>query len=317
MITSEIRLDVHVLTVRERGTKNAGINLDLDNFLPGSNILPLFQDFINSFDKFTVNENSKRSIQCTEKIKYNSKERYVSGIIHSGDYGIEGQITDKRGKAKAVKNTDDFDVKPFYFLLWIPPGSTIGFLVTQHIGKYGVSSLLKNMFKKFFQDRFPKNIVQFSVYLSKETAQQFVENGGIREILLKRMGMPADIADRFGLNLSVDDIESVEFKITAKRNTYFQIQDKAKKVIENSNTRLFTMDELPKIGMDGEHHELVKIKLGGQQRTIDLSNVGEVKPYFDVDSMITRHPSGHPVFESVNKIALDLIKDIEKEIFGT
>lgn len=316
MITSEIRFDVHTLRVREKGKENEGNFLDLDAFLPGNSILPLFRDFINSFSSFTVNENAKRSIECTSKIAYNSGLRYVSGMIESGEYGIEGQIKDKKGKAKTTKHQDDFDVKPFYFMLWIPPQSTIGLLITHRIGQYGVSALLKTMFKKFFQDRHTKHLAEFSVYLSKETAQQFVTEGGIRQIILKRMSLPNDVSDRLGLNYSTDHVESIQLIITAKKNTFFSIGDAAERVINNPNSRLFTLDELPRLGFDGESQELVKIKLGRQQRTIDLSDVGQVKPYFDVDAEVLRHPNGHPVFESIDKAAQKLIADLSEEMLG-
>ena len=315
MITSEIRLDVHILTVREKGKPNQGNYLSLDGFLPGSDILPLFNDYIKSLDKISISEISKRSIRFTDKIKIRSAERIISGICESGDYGIESTILDKIGNKKATKNTDDLDVKPFYFLLWIPKESSIGILITQKIGMFGVSSLLKTSFKKFFQDRFPSNLVEFSTYMSKETTQKFIDDGEIKQVILKRMDLPSDISDRFGLAFDADDVESIELKITARKNSFLQIKDKAKEFIDNPNGKLFTIEELPKLGFDGNHHSLIKIKLGRRQQTIDLSEVGKVQPLFDVDGLITRHPSGHPVFESIDDVTLNLIQDLKDEIF--
>ena len=69
--------------------------------------------------------------------------------------------------------------------------------------------------------------------------------------------------------------------------------------------------------MDGEHEEKIKVKLGGNTRTIDLSDTLAIKPYFDIEEEVEKDArTGHPIFASIDEIAKQYVKDISKEIFN-
>jgi hypothetical protein len=196
----------------------------------------------------------------------------------------------------------------------MPKGSNCGFLITQRLGLYGIHGVLTEHFKKFFQDRFSEFIVDFKQYLSKDFAKKLIEKGGIKKIILKRHTLPADIADRLGISLDNTDIE-VEFRITAKSHGVLPMKDKAKRFINHDDSKLFDVQELTNLGFDGKHDSYASIKLGRSERIIDLSEVGQIKPLFDVDEQIERQPSGHPVFKSIDKVARRLVADIKEEVF--
>lgn len=157
-------------------------------------------------------------------------------------------------------------------------------------------------------------MVEYNAYVSKVLARKFIEEGGIREIILRRYSLPPDISDKFDLNFDTDRIKSIELRILAENKTFFGINDRAKRFLDDPNARLFTISELENIGFNGSHKELIKVKLGKNTRTIDLSQSAQLKPYFDIDNEVERQENGHPVFESIDKIAREIIVDINEEI---
>jgi hypothetical protein len=308
----EINLEVYTFQVRNKGDKD--FFYTLDNFLENEDIIPFFKEFTNFYSKMKISEIQQKSIQFTNEVRITSNQRIISGILESGDYGVESKITDKEGTPKYIKKADELDVKPFYYLIWVPSGSNIGIIITQRLGVFGIHGIFTSHLAGFFKERYPDLMLDFNAYVSKEIARKFIEEGGIREIILKRFSLPPDISDKFDLNFETSKIKSIELRIIAENKTFFGINDRAKKFLDDENARLFTFKELEEIGFDGNHRELVKIKLGKNTRTIDLSQTSQLRPYFDVDSEIDKEPNGHPIFDSIDKIARDLVVDLQEEI---
>jgi hypothetical protein len=308
----EINLEVYTFQVRNKRDKD--FFYTLDNFLEKEDIIPFFKDFLGYYSKMTVSERQQKSIQFTDKIRITSDQRIISGVLESGDYGVESKITDKEGNAKYIKKADELDIKPFYYLIWVPNGSNIGIFITQRLGIFGIHGIFTSHFAGFFKEKYPDLMVDFNAYVSKEIARKFIEGGGIREIILRRFTLPSDIADKFDLNFDTTKIKSIELRILAENKTYFGINDRAKRFLDDENARLFTFKELEEIGFDGNHRELIKVKLGKNTRTIDLSQTAQLRPYFDIDSDVERQENGHPVFESIDRIARDLVVDLQEEI---
>ena len=307
----EINLEVYTFQIRNKREKD--FFYTLDNFLESEDIIPFFKDFINHHSNITISERQQKSLQFTDQIKISSKERIISGVLESGDYGVESKISDKEGNPKYVKSADELDIKPFYYLIWVPSGSNIGIFITQRLGIFGIHGIFTSHFSGFFKDRYSDLMIDFNAYVSKEIARKFIEDGGIKEIILRRYTLPSDIADKFDLNFDTK-IRSIELRIVAENKTFLGINDRAKRFIDNPNARLFSFKELNEIGFDGNHRELIKVKLGKNTRTIDLSQTAQLRPYFDIDNEVDRQENGHPVFESIDRIARELIADLREEI---
>lgn len=310
----EINLEVYTFQIRNKGDKS--FFYSLDNFLENEDVIPFFADFIKYYSNISISEIQQKSLQFTSNIRMTSGDRIISGILESGDYGVESKIKDKEGKQKYLKAPDELDIKPFYFLIWVPNSTNVGIFITQRLGVFGIHGMFTTHFSGFFKEKYPDLMVDFSAYVSKEIARKFIEKGGIKEVILKRFKLPSDISDKFDLNFENSKIKSIELKIIAENNNYFGINNRAKKFLNDENARLFTLPELESLGFDGNHRELIKVKLGKNTRTIDLSQTAQLRPYFDIDSDVERLPNGHPKFESIDKIARDLISDLQEEFFS-
>lgn len=308
-MANETKLEVYTLKVREKGNKKSF--LPPENFFGQNDFLNFFQDYIKSFDQqLELNEAQKKSLKLdSDTLSFNASERTISGIIESGDYGYTGTgfniITGKKSYDRTV---DDTEIKPFYFLMYMPKGKGMGFVILQRIGVYGIHSVFKRHLYSFFESRFANLKLDLDQFVSKELARAFVERGNIKEVTLIKNNLPADIAEKIDMKGYSKEIKSLELKIKAKSR--LDINDKAAKFMNGSNAAFFEVEALKNLGFDGEHKIKVRSSFNGNTRTIDLTETGQIRPYYDIDNDISKSADGHPVFESIDSVAKELIKEL-------
>ena len=151
------------------------------------------------------------------------------------------------------------------------------------------------------------------VVQNKDYAKNYLAKGQIKEIILKSVSQSSDIVDKLGAKFNINGIKEIELKLTAKKQNRFPLNDKLANFVDNPNAKFFELDELKNLGFDGNHKELVKIKLGKSTRMIDISHVAQLRPYFDIDDKVSKQ-NGHPVFASIDEVAKDLLSDIQTEM---
>lgn len=310
-MANEIKLEVYTLKIRESGNKKSF--LPLEKFFGGSDFLKFFQDYIKSFDhQLELNENQKRSLKLdSENLIVDTAKRMISGIIESGDYGYESTLVNiKTGKKKYDRTIDDTEIKPFYFLIYLPKNTAVGYVILQRLGVYGIHSIFKNHITDFFKLRFANLQLELSQFISKELANTFIEKGNIRELILLRYNLPPDIAEKIGMKDQSHDIKSIELHIKARKKSRLAINDGLKKFVKDANSDFFEVKELEGIGFDGTHKIKVRSKYNGTTRTIDLSDTGQIRPYYDVDNKIEKASSGHPIFDSIDEVAKELVIEL-------
>jgi hypothetical protein len=305
----EIKLEVYTLGIRNERVINC---IRLDSLFGNSDFFSFFQEYVSSFDKkLSLNKVQQKSIKFRSgSLNVNSAQRIISGIIDSGDYGIESSIVNiKTGIEKYHKTIEDTDIKPFYFLLYIPKSSDKAFVILQRLGIYGINGIFRTHLENFIKGKSDDLVVEFSPFISHKLAQSFINDGDIKEISLRRYNLPTDVTDKLGMESLEEDILSLELKITAKRKRSLHFNNQVKKFINNPNAVMFDIKELKSLGFNGEHKSSIKVRLGKNTRTIDLSETGQIRPYYDIDEEVKKDASGHPDFDSINNIAIKLLND--------
>jgi hypothetical protein len=316
-MANEVKLEVYTLKVRESG--NTTDTISLDNFVEGHDFLTFFQGYISSFShQLELNDNIKRSLKLdSNRLNVNSGKRIISGVIESGDYGYESTIYNtESGEERYKRQVDDTEIKPFYFLISLPSKDDKGYVILQRHGVHGINGIFKAHLTKFFKEQYANLQLDFEAFVSRSLAQAFIDKGSISEFRLTRYNLPSDIADKLGLIGHEEDIMSIEFTIKARRNRFLPLNGKVKKFIENRNARMFSVKELNDLGFDGDHKSKIKVEMGGNKRTVDLSDTGQIRPYYDIDSEVKKDISGHPVFDSIDNIAQELMVELLTETKG-
>lgn len=312
-MANEIKLEVY--TIRIRQERDLDSYLPLKDFLGGNDFISFLEDYIKSFDnQLSCDDNQKRSFKiASNRIKISSKERIISGIIESGDYGYESEIYNiNTGSKTYLKSIEDTEIKPFYFLIYLPLKENKAYLILQRMGIYGIHSIFKVHLSSYFKKKFSKLHIEFNPYISKEVAHTFLEKGNIKEFVLRRFNLPTDVADRLGFAGQEEDIRYIEMRIVSKRKKFLQLNKRVNRFMNDPNAVMFQLDELNALGFDGNHTSQVKVQYEENTRTVDLSDTGQIRPYYDIDKDVTKNRSGHPVFESIDQLAKELIKDLTK-----
>ena len=314
-MANEVKLEVYTIRIRKSGdTENY---LRLDSFHENTDFLSFFQAYISSFDhQLELNEHQKRSLKLdSSTLHLNTSTRTISGVIESGDYGYESTIYNTQsGEERYKRQVDDTEIKPFYFLIHLPKEDNKGFVILQRLGIYGIHGIFKNHLTDFFKTRHENLQLDFEPFVSRQLAQAFIDRGSIREFSLTRYNLPSDVAEKLGMVGHEEDIMSIELRIKAKKNRFLRLNNRVKLFVNNSNARIFTVRELDKLGFDGTHKSKMKVTLGGNTRTVDLGDTGQIRPYYDIDKDVVKDVSGHPVFTSIDQIARDLINDLNQEL---
>lgn len=312
---NEVKLEVYTIRIRSSGITE--FFLSLNNFWENTDFMIFFQEYISSFDhKLEINENQKRSLKINStNLRIEKKKRIISGIIESGDYGYESTIYNTNsGKEKYRRQIDDTEIKPFYFLIHLPENDNKGFVILQRLGIYGIHSIFKNHLTTFFKSKHENLQLDFDPFVSRQLANAFIERGNIREFTLTRYNLPPDVADKLGMNGHEQDIMSIEISIKAKKKSFLQLNNKVKNFIKNPNASIFSIREFENLGFNGEHKSKIKVELNGNTRTVDLTDTGQIRPYYDIDSDVQKDISGHPLFNSIDSIAKKLITDLIAEL---
>ena len=206
--------------------------------------------------------------------------------------------------------------KPFYFNIRIPKHHDKAIIILQRLGLYGIHGEFKRHLTTFFKEINQDLVLELSPLVSKELAEVFINEGNIKELSLRRYDFPSDLAGKIGLSNHIEDILCIEFKIVSKPKRYLPYNNKIKKFINNSNSKLFDIPEFTKLGFNDANKTTIKVKHNGNYRTIDLEDTGQIRPYYDIDREVTKDPNGHPHFESIDDIANNLLSDLYNEFYS-
>ena len=306
----ETKLEVYTFKVRERGQKQ---DYETLTSVMGNDFMKFISSFIAQFDKsLLINKEIKRSFQVMEKsIKLASDKRSISGVIESGDYGDETKIVSPTGKHKYTKASEDLAIRPFYFLINIPTTGYIGYIILQRNGVHGINNLFQQSLTEYFDLNYPDHKIDIGQFMSKELLHEFIKNGGIQEFILTRYNLPKDVTNKLNLDGISQSIKGIEIRILAKNKNFFGMNKEVTKFLNNNNAYFFDAKPLKEMGFDKNYEIAVKVKKGDKTRTIDLSDSGQIRPYYNIDNEVKKdNKTGHPVFGSIDSIAKDLLNDL-------
>lgn len=173
------------------------------------NIFSLFSGFYDNYTELADDEKLMKMFSIDRgSIKRDVREDYVaeSGIIHSGSYGTESDITNKTTKRVVYRrNQDDADIKQFHYMIYVPndvEGNEIvkGMLLFETIGTFGVKTISVNNMKKFFSEKYGLTMETRSI-----SVRIFIENllkkDKLKKVTLIKNSVSRDPSDNMFLNI--------------------------------------------------------------------------------------------------------------------
>jgi hypothetical protein len=281
----------------------------LDDCCGGKDVLEFFKAHLTALRKaFAHDEENKKLLRVSE---YKERDRMLEGIIETGEYGYESNLYDlKERRVSYNRRAYEAEMLPFYFLLHIPTGADEGILVLQRFKQYGIRKIFAEAFRAFFDEKCPDCRVAISPLVPEELVKQLVRKGRITKIRFVRFGIPDDLADAYDKGGQVEEGGRLELVVAAKRKGHIPIRHRLDQFLGNRR-------ELTKL-VELQHFDYENVKLEvsfeGTHRTVDLSNLHRLRAYYDVSSRVTFGSGGHPTFESVSGLGLDLLHDLNSAI---
>lgn len=299
-----ISLASYVVRVRQKRHPRP---LTLGSFDRRHDLLEVFREYLQYRTlNAAINEDSQRVFQLRSAI---ASGRELTGIISTGEWGYSSTIRNVRsGATTHRKGVDEAEILPFYYLISLPADTDEGVIIFQRLGTKGIRKLLLDDFALYFSIRYSGFVVSINPLAPGRLLDQYLGGGGrITEIRLIQFRGHTDRSDRIrlGPHREIGQDLYLEVKLKATRNNSVPIVGNIRDYFE----RRRPLSALVEIA--GVEPDVVKlgIEVNGRQRVIDLTDQRGIRAYYDISRDVDTR-AGHPVFESIDGIAHELLTDL-------
>lgn len=164
------------------------------NKVGSKDALELLHDFVKSNSTSLLNHQKTKQAYIFSDIKFDGKERKLSGWFNVGSHGMAGEILNiKTGKKDFAKTIDNADMVRHYFQFHFPLNVNEGFCVFHSYRGHGVKTLFSELFSPYFLSQTSLNI-QFNP-LAYEKAFQAWTDANVKELHVTKFSGLSDVAD--------------------------------------------------------------------------------------------------------------------------
>ncbi|WP_281297588.1 hypothetical protein [Flavobacterium limnophilum] len=239
------------------------------------------------------NQGKYRTFTLSDLQNKNSANRTISGYFDSAYTGEKGKIKDRKtNKLKFDIKGVDLVSKDFFYLIHVPKGSKIGFLIVQKKENHGVKSIFENAFNNFMRT---KGVSNFLLELRQAPPRYFIENylefGKLKEFKL----------------IENDLLLGREERVFKLNNVMNEGQNLKDILLELFNTFSSSNEKIPFLNK-GEYDEITFVLgINGSTKTFYVKNQEKIRSNVDVTSLV-EYDEGEPTTESLIKISLDIIR---------
>jgi hypothetical protein len=268
-------------------------------------LLDTMNDFFSyiheNIRKYTDNQGKFRTFTLDKIQKKDSRERIISGHLDSAYTGEEGRVKDgstNHLKFDIFKN--DLFSKAFFYLVHIPKGSKLGFLIVEKKENHGVKQVFENAFNSFMRS---KGVSNYHLHLKQAPPRYFIKNfleyGKLKEFRL----IDDDLIDD-GLITKIN--LGKEERIFKQKGISNEGKELKEILVTLFNSFSSTDDKIPFLDK-GEFNEIsFVLEYGRTSKTFYIKNKDKIRSNIDVTSLIEFN-DGEPTMDSLIKISLELI----------
>jgi len=298
-------LSVYTLRVRDLSDEY----LNLDTACGQTSLFEIFSRFLDERETQASHDSSnKKLLRVSRK---DVRGRTIRGIIETGEYGYESDLYDvKHNKVSYKRRVNDAEIFPFYFLLSLPKNRDKGILILERFGQFGIRKLLGGDFNQYFADHCGDNSLRIYPLTSQHLIDEIVRNCRVTKVRLIQFNIRKDIADAYDRGVREEEQGHLELAVIAKRDGSIPILGRLREVVEGRRdmNRLIEIRDFP------YNAAKVEVDFGGRRRTVDLSRFRELRAYYDITNSVRTGANGHPIFESVDGVANEILSNLMKDL---
>ena len=303
--------------------RNTNKLLILSDFCKGQDFLGFIDSVISKWEYRSDNVDIKKDEQTQRvfRIKkdvngrnmYYHKGRFISGMIESGDYGSEESVVNiNTGEAAHTKRTDESLLKPFYFLFYVPKNSVYGFLILERIGTAGIYTIIYDALIKSFRENITTGLTLKIMPLISEAAnekyRQLIDYEASQVVLHN--------IRKEGINISKMTDNSIEDKEIGYVDVVYHAPIGKKISVRHWLDRLHK-DDNGYYGVEetGKYQSVdFMVEINGKPKKLSADRIDKLGTVFDItDAVSDSIEKGYPSFQSVEKEAMDVISDLNKQ----
>jgi len=299
---------------RERGDEPALLdNIDEQ----GTDFFNILDSFLSSIKDAKNLKDLKKTISLDNYEKLygddGTTERYMHGIIKSGEYGLAADFVDVETckPVPDVKREINYsEVYPFFFYFYLPRSSTKGILILQVFDIYGIKTILHKSLNEYIKTHISQelNLVIYPL-VSKDLLEK-LDTNRVLEVKFIRYNVPKDPADIVHNGNPEELIEERSFKIRRQKgiNVTQTIKDVIKAVTTNRETTYY--------GILDEKYDAIKIIIDedGARRTLTFAETQKAREYMPLNIENISIIEGFPLHKDILKNANIYLNHIKNQI---
>ncbi|NKQ39731.1 MAG: hypothetical protein HF967_09765 [Methanosarcinales archaeon] len=264
------------LNINEIPTDNGNINL-----------LEIFNILCDKYNTEVYEIVDRQKTFCIENVSFDKNKQCISGIIKSGEYGIETDYynVEQKKRISSARKKEDSEEMPFFFLFHSPQhikNTNLCFLILGKFKQFGVKTVLEKVIQEMVEKENSELLMEIYPLISNEL-MDMLDSSRIMELKFIKKKVPKDIANK-NLIKNYEDVKEVRsFIVKRNKEIIFNIKENILKILKDI--------EYPYYEFQNEKYDDVKIvvKKEDNAHTIsleDLPKFREVMPLNPNDIII-------------------------------
>lgn len=237
-------------------------------------------------------------------------ERTLKGLVRAGKFGVRSDIVDAQtGIDEFQRKLENAELQPYYFAFWIPKGLDEGIAIFQRNGNQSIRESIHRSLVKPFNDHHRNLRLEINKIVDQEYLNEVMSNWRMSRARFIKFGLPADLTDAMA-QLHDEDAYRVEVSIQAKQRRDVNLRERILDCIRGRRSYSTILE-----WRDFEYDDVkIEFERNNKYKTIDVMDLARLKTGRDVTDDIYYTPDGDPVFDSIDQVSHDLIREIAKSI---
>lgn len=267
-------------------------------------------NFMKSFNSsFVTNDENTKAISITEDLQrgFSSQKFTAWGMYKGGTTGILRDVY-KNNNANDITGKlleDNVASLSFFYKLWIPQDSNMGFVMLQSYTSTGCTALFKERFEKYVENCGYK--VFWRKIIPDSYVKLFLSNAFIREIRVEHVKKEANGLQSPTFSLNNAKSVTILNKLNIPLQIFFSVLDFKQKM--QQSIQCVDMNYAP-------DEDDVRLIYEHDGRTVHarLTKVEDILPAFILNDALKTPGTQIPDFEAMNTFTDSILEEIKKKI---
>ena len=275
---------------------------------------PYMEAFLYNFMKgfnssFVTNDENTKAISITEDLQRGfSSQRFTAwGMYKGGTTGISRDVY-RNNNAKDITGKlleDNVASLCYFYKLWIPQDSNIGFVMLQSYTSTGCTALFKERFEKYVENCGYK--VFWKKIIPDSYVKQFLSNGFIKEIRVEHLKKVARGLQSPTFSLTEAKSVTILNKLNISLQKFFSELDFKRKL--QQSIQVVDMNYAPE-----EDNVQLIYEHNGRTVHARLAKVEDILPAFILNDALKTPGTQIPDFDAMNSYTDGILDEIKEKI---